>query len=152
MNVYEASALLSQRLLLKSVESLGQLLILSQAWSGATANRYQCSIISADSRPFKYHSQISSGSRFQLFYWNNSPQSYFVCVHFIVVEYTSLSLSPMLLDTLICQIKVLKLTKYSTYFYRKIHIQYVLKRVSLGSKDCTKELKLECAYFLGQTS
>ena len=31
-------------------------------------------------------------------------------------------------------------------------IKYVLKRVSFGSKDCTKELKLECAYFLGQTS
>ena len=30
--------------------------------------------------------------------------------------------------------------------------EYVLKRVSFGSKDCTKELKLECAYFLGQTS
>ena len=30
--------------------------------------------------------------------------------------------------------------------------KYVLKRVSFGSKDCTKELKLECAYFLGQTS
>ena len=29
---------------------------------------------------------------------------------------------------------------------------YVLKRVSFGSKGCTKELKLECAYFLGQTS
>ena len=28
----------------------------------------------------------------------------------------------------------------------------VLKRLSFGSKDCTKELKLECAYFLGQTS
>ena len=28
--------------------------------------------------------------------------------------------------------------------------KYVLKRVSFGSKDCTKELKLECAYFLGQ--
>ena len=28
----------------------------------------------------------------------------------------------------------------------------VLKRVSFGSKDCTKELKLECACFLGQTS
>ena len=26
------------------------------------------------------------------------------------------------------------------------------KRVSFGSKDCTKELKLECAYSLGQTS
>ena len=30
--------------------------------------------------------------------------------------------------------------------------QYVLKWVSFESKDCTKELKLECAYFLGQTS
>ena len=30
--------------------------------------------------------------------------------------------------------------------------KYVLKRVSFGSKDCTKELKQECAYFLGQTS
>ena len=32
------------------------------------------------------------------------------------------------------------------------HCKYVLKRVSFGSKDCTKELKLECVYFLGQTS
>ena len=31
-------------------------------------------------------------------------------------------------------------------------VKYVLKRVSFGSKDCTKELKPECAYFLGQTS
>ena len=31
-------------------------------------------------------------------------------------------------------------------------VKCVLKRVSFGSKDCTKELKLECAYFLGQTS
>ena len=30
--------------------------------------------------------------------------------------------------------------------------EYFLKRVSFGSKDCTKELKLECEYFLGQTS
>ena len=30
--------------------------------------------------------------------------------------------------------------------------EYVLKKVSFESKDCTKELKLECAYFLGQTS
>ena len=28
--------------------------------------------------------------------------------------------------------------------------KYVLKRVSFGSKECIKELKLECAYFLGQ--
>ena len=34
----------------------------------------------------------------------------------------------------------------------KLVFEYVLKRVSFGSKDCTKELKLECAYFLGQTS
>ena len=27
-----------------------------------------------------------------------------------------------------------------------------LKRLSFGSKDCTRELKLECASFLGQTS
>ena len=32
------------------------------------------------------------------------------------------------------------------------HVKYVLKRVSFGSKDCTKELKPEFAYFLGQTS
>ena len=31
-------------------------------------------------------------------------------------------------------------------------VENVLKRVSVGNKDCTKELKLECAYFLGQTS
>ena len=31
--------------------------------------------------------------------------------------------------------------------------KYVLiKRLSFGSKDCTEELKLECANFLGQTS
>ena len=31
-------------------------------------------------------------------------------------------------------------------------LRNVLKRVSFGSKNCIKELKLECAYFLGQTS
>ena len=31
-------------------------------------------------------------------------------------------------------------------------VQYALKRVSFESKDCTKELNLEFAYFLGQTS
>ena len=31
-------------------------------------------------------------------------------------------------------------------------VKYVLKRVSFGSKEFTKELKLECAYFVGQTS
>ena len=30
--------------------------------------------------------------------------------------------------------------------------KYALKMVSFGSKYCTKELILECAYFLGQTS
>ena len=34
-------------------------------------------------------------------------------------------------------------TKYSN----RNNLKYVLKRVSFGSKDCTKELKLECAYF-----
>ena len=34
----------------------------------------------------------------------------------------------------------------------KTEVKQVLKRVSFGSKDCTKELKLECAYFLDQTS
>ena len=33
----------------------------------------------------------------------------------------------------------------------EMRTKYVLKRVSFGSKDCIKELKLECAYFLGQT-
>ena len=48
------------------------------------------------------------------------------------------------------------LLKY-TFYYKNIKykiifnllIKYVLKKVSFGSKDCTKELKLECAYFLG---
>ena len=39
-----------------------------------------------------------------------------------------------------------------SYFLILLVLQYVLKRLSLGSKDCTKELKPECAYFLGQTS
>ena len=34
----------------------------------------------------------------------------------------------------------------------EFHVNMLLKRVSLGSKDCTKELKLECTYFLDQTS
>ena len=29
-------------------------------------------------------------------------------------------------------------------------VKYVLKKVSFRSKECTKELKLECAYFLGR--
>ena len=37
---------------------------------------------------------------------------------------------------------------FKYHVYRSV--KYVLKRTSLGSKDCTKELKLECAYFLGQ--
>ena len=46
-------------------------------------------------------------------------------------------------------------TKYHLEFLSlnvKGGCKYVLERVSLESKDCTKELKLECAYFLGQTS
>ena len=31
-------------------------------------------------------------------------------------------------------------------------VKYVLKKLSFGSKECTKELKLECANYLGQTS
>ena len=31
-------------------------------------------------------------------------------------------------------------------------VKYALKRVTFGSKDCTKELKLECAYFLCKTA
>ena len=31
-------------------------------------------------------------------------------------------------------------------------VKNVYKRVSFGSKDYTEEQKLECAYFLGQTS
>ena len=37
---------------------------------------------------------------------------------------------------------------YSTYLHLVMYTyKYVLKRVSFGSKECTKELKLECAYF-----
>ena len=45
-----------------------------------------------------------------------------------------------------------KLSMIGKYDTQRTQIKYVLKRVSFGSKDCTKELKLECAYFLGQTS
>ena len=31
-------------------------------------------------------------------------------------------------------------------------VKYFLTRGSFGSKDCTEKLKLECTYFLGQTS
>ena len=56
--------------------------------------------------------------------------------------------------------KIYTIVKGSETFYRRhtfpvtscSEVKYVLKRVSFGSKDCTKELKLECAYFLGQTS
>ena len=37
------------------------------------------------------------------------------------------------------------------YFIIFKFCKYVLKRVYLGSKDSTKELKLECEYLLGQT-
>ena len=56
--------------------------------------------------------------------------------------------------------KIYTIVKGRETFYRRhtvsvtscSEVKYVLKMVSLGSKDCTKELKLECAYFLGQTS
>ena len=58
------------------------------------------------------------------------------------------------------KIKIYTIVKGSETFYRRntvpvtscSEVKYVLKRVSLGSKDCTKDLKLECEYFLGQTS
>ena len=40
----------------------------------------------------------------------------------------------------------------SIYLDDLIMIIIFLKRLSLGSKDCTEEVKLECASFLGQTS
>ena len=56
--------------------------------------------------------------------------------------------------------KIYTIVKGRETFYRRhtvsvtscSEVKYVLKRVSFGSKDCTKELKPECAYFLGQTS
>ena len=50
------------------------------------------------------------------------------------------------------EIKLVKTDGSENEKLRKIIAKCVLKRVSFGSKDCTKELKLECAYFLGQTS
>ena len=40
---------------------------------------------------------------------------------------------------------------FATYLSAELY-KYVLKRVFFGSKECTIELRLECAYFLGQTS
>ena len=45
-----------------------------------------------------------------------------------------------------------KILKFCRLVYRRSGVKYVLKRVSFWSKGCTKELKLECAYFLCQTS
>ena len=52
------------------------------------------------------------------------------------------------------QNKINTIVKGRETFYRRhtvpvtscSKVKYVLKRVSFGSKDCTKELKLECAY------
>ena len=52
--------------------------------------------------------------------------------------------------------KIYTIVKGRETFYRRhtvpvtscSKVKYVLKRVSFGNKDCTKELKLECAYFL----
>ena len=54
--------------------------------------------------------------------------------------------------------KIYTIVKGRETFYRRhtvpvtscSEVKYVLKRVSFGSKDCTKELKLECAYFQSQ--
>ena len=56
--------------------------------------------------------------------------------------------------------KIYTIVKGRETFYRRhtvpvtscSEVKYILKMVSFGSKDCTKELKPECAYFLGQTS
>ena len=56
--------------------------------------------------------------------------------------------------------KIYSIVKGRETFYRRhtvpvtscSEVKYVLKRVFFGSKDCTKELKPECIYFLGQTS
>ena len=56
------------------------------------------------------------------------------------------------------KIKIYTIVKGRETFYRRntvpvtscSEVKFGLKRISLGSKDCTKELKLECAYFLGQ--
>ena len=55
--------------------------------------------------------------------------------------------------------KIYTIVKGRKMFYRRQtvpvtscrEVKYVLKRISFGSKECTKELKPECAYFLGQT-
>ena len=49
----------------------------------------------------------------------------------------------------------ISMLRSSGHMFHKLYytkVNYDLKRVSFGSKDCTKELKIECAYFLGQTS
>ena len=56
--------------------------------------------------------------------------------------------------------KIYTIVKGRETFYRRhtvpvtscSEVKYVLKRVFFRSKDWTKELKPECAYFLGQTS
>ena len=55
--------------------------------------------------------------------------------------------------------KIYTIVKDRETFYRRhtvpvtscSEVKYVLKRVSFGSKECIKDLKLECAYFLDQT-
>ena len=56
--------------------------------------------------------------------------------------------------------KIYTIVKGRETFYRRhtapvtscSEVKYVLKRVSFGSKDCTKELKPECAHLPSQTS
>ena len=55
--------------------------------------------------------------------------------------------------------KIYTIVKGRETFYRRhtvpvtscSEVKYVLKRVSFGSKECTIELRLECAYFLGMS-
>ena len=56
--------------------------------------------------------------------------------------------------------KIYIIVKGMETFYRRhkvpitscSEVKYVLKKLSFGSKECTKELKLECANYLGQIS
>ena len=75
------------------------------------------------------------------------------CIVYIYVIYI-----PLLLMELVLYLYTIVMGR-ETFYRRHIvpvtscsEVKYVLKRVSFGSKECIKELKLECAYFLGQTS
>ena len=56
--------------------------------------------------------------------------------------------------------KIYTIVKGMETFYRRYkvpitscsEVKFVLKKLSFGSKECTKELKIECANYFGQTS